>query len=116
MTPIELRAAAKDLHKLHEEVKWCFGRHEAQQHALVYLRGLLLHSGRKSIEPIALRFARGRNGEPAQRKEVGALQHFITDSPWDCTFPSLSTCTPGSFFNRSSAVALGLVLNISALY
>jgi len=82
MTPIELRAAAKDLHKLHQEVEWCFGRWEARQHSLVYIKGLLLHTGRKSIEPIALRFAHDRNGEPPQRKEVGALQHFITDSPW----------------------------------
>ncbi len=83
MTSIELRAAAELLVTLITQVQWCFGRKETIDHATTYVRGLLLHEGQKSIEPMALRFAQGKQGEPAGRKEVQALQHFITASPWD---------------------------------
>jgi SRSO17 transposase len=49
----------------------------------VYLKGLLSDQQRKSVEPIALQFARGRNGTAATQNEVVALQAFITDSPWE---------------------------------
>jgi SRSO17 transposase len=38
---------------------------------------------RKSIEPIALQFARGPAGTAATQNEVVALQSFITESPWE---------------------------------
>jgi SRSO17 transposase len=38
---------------------------------------------RKSVEPIALHFARGPHGAAATQKEVVALQGFLTDSPWE---------------------------------
>lgn len=41
----------------------------------VYLRGLLLDGGRKSVEPMAARL-----GEDGNRQ---ALAHFVTSSPWD---------------------------------
>jgi SRSO17 transposase len=59
-----------------------FGRREAQEHSLVYVRGLLSDQQRKSIEPIALRFARGPDDAAATQNEVVALQGFITVSPW----------------------------------
>ena len=59
-----------------------FGRREAQEHSLVYVRGLLSDQQRKSIEPIALQFARGPDDAAATQNEVVALQGFITFSPW----------------------------------
>ena len=48
-----------------------------KKHSMVYLKGLMSDQERKSVEPIALQFARGRNGERAAQKEVVALQEFI---------------------------------------
>jgi SRSO17 transposase len=83
MTTDELRAAAARLVSLHGEVIDCFGRREAREHSLVYLKGLLLHHGSKTAEGIALHFAPGHDGQPAGRAEVEAMQHFLTASPWD---------------------------------
>lgn len=44
--------------------------------ALVYVRGLIEHGGRKSLQPTLL-----RQGEPAARYE--SAQQFLADSPWD---------------------------------
>jgi hypothetical protein len=54
MDPIELRAAAVRLVNLHARFAICFGRREAPEHALGCLRRLLLGTGRKSTEPMAL--------------------------------------------------------------
>ena len=35
------------------------------------------------IDPIALQFARGPEGEPAIQKEVVAMQNFMSASPWE---------------------------------
>lgn len=82
MTPNELRAAAGELLHLHERFAPWFGRKEPQLQSRVYLQGLLLAPGRKSAEPIALRF-----GEPDEegisQNQVLALQRFLTHSPWD---------------------------------
>ena len=43
---------------------------------MVYLKGLMSDQERKSVEPIALQFARGRNGKHTARKAVVALQDF----------------------------------------
>jgi SRSO17 transposase len=82
MTMNELRAAAGALVHLHERFAPLFGRKEPQLQSFIYLHGLLLAPGRKSAEPIALRF-----GEPGKdginQNQVLALQRFLTYSPWD---------------------------------
>jgi SRSO17 transposase len=74
MTTDELRAAADGLIAVHQRFGPLFGYQQAQEHAHVYLQGLLLAQGRKSVEPIALTFGNGH---------VHALQKFLTLSPWD---------------------------------
>jgi SRSO17 transposase len=74
MTPNEVRAAATELSTLHQRFAPLFGYAPAQDHALTYLRGLLLHEGRKNVEAIALRFGDG---------QVRPLQAFLAASPWD---------------------------------
>ena len=84
MDTIELRAAAERLAKLHERFARCFGRRECREHALGYLRGLLLATGRKSVEPMALHFG-GPSPEQPQIDQAVALawQRFLTCSPWE---------------------------------
>jgi SRSO17 transposase len=77
------RALSNKLTGFHGRFADEFGRSEARQHSLVYLKGLILGEGRKSVERIALRFAPGRNDEPPSQNEVIALQEFLTSSPWD---------------------------------
>lgn len=81
MTANEVRAAADQLVYLHERFSPLFGRVEARKQSFVYLNGLLLSSGRKSAEPMALLF-----GEPGDdgisQNQVLALQRFLTYSPW----------------------------------
>src|SRR3954453_16588553 len=74
MTTDEVRAAAAELHHLHQRFAPLFGYAQAQGHALTYLRGLLLHDGRKNTEAIALAFGDG---------QVRPLQEFLATSPWD---------------------------------
>jgi SRSO17 transposase len=62
-----------------------FGRNEPQRHSLIYLKGLMSEQKRKSVEPIALQFARRRNGAAATQNEVVALQGFLTQSPWEAS-------------------------------
>src|SRR5580704_3946615 len=82
MTRDEVRAAARRVTLWHDRFTPLFGRRESQEHSLVYVRGLLSDQQRKSIEPIALRFARGPGDAAATQNEVVALQGFITFSPW----------------------------------
>jgi len=49
-----------------------------RENALVYVRGLIEHGGRKSLQPTLFRL-----GEDAARYE--SLQQFLADSPWDPT-------------------------------
>jgi SRSO17 transposase len=74
MTPDEVRAAAGHLSELHQRFAPLFGYRPAQDHALTYLRGLLLQNGRKNTEAIALTFGEG---------QVRPLQEFLGSSPWD---------------------------------
>jgi SRSO17 transposase len=83
MTRDQVRAAARRVARWHERFAPLFGRKEARDHSQVYLKGLLSEQPRKSIEPVALRFARQRNGMAATQNEVVAMQEFITDSPWE---------------------------------
>ena len=79
-----LRAAATRLERLHGRFSPCFGRRENQQHALGYLRGLILAEGRKSVEPMALVFSGLPDREvEAKRSNVLAWQRFLTVSPWE---------------------------------
>lgn len=81
MTTDELRAAAGELVQLHERFAPLFGRTEAREQALIYLRGLLLADGRKSVEPIALVFGEADEDQD-EALRVLALQRFLTQSPW----------------------------------
>jgi SRSO17 transposase len=74
MTPDDVRAAAARLTQFHQRFAPYFGKDEAQNHAYVYVKGLMTCPERKSIEPIALLFGGGR---------VSALQKFINSAPWD---------------------------------
>lgn len=74
MTTDDVRAAAGELAALHARFAPLFGYQPAQQHAHTYLRGLLLHEGRKNVEAIALH----EGGEDL----VLPLQRFLTRSPW----------------------------------
>jgi SRSO17 transposase len=85
MTRDEVRAAARRVSQWHGRFADLFGRREAREHSLVYLKGLLSEQPRKSVEPIALRFMRSRQGGPASQNEVVALQEFLTRSPWEAT-------------------------------
>ena len=69
-----LRTAAAKLFDFHGRFANLFGRSEARKHSLVYLRGLLLCEGRKSVERIALRFAEPPEGEEVSQAEVLALR------------------------------------------
>ncbi len=82
MTRDEVRAAARRVTQWHERFAPLFGRKEAREHSLVYVKGLLSNQKRKSIEPLALQFARGPEAAAATQNEVVALQGFITYSPW----------------------------------
>ena len=81
MTTYELRATARELAQLHDRFAPLFGRKEAQAQSLVYLNGLLLGSGRKSAEPMALAFGQPED-EGISQNQVLALQRFLTYSPW----------------------------------
>ena len=70
MTRDEVRAAGRRVVQWHQRFAGLFGRREAREHSLVYLKGLLSQQPRKSVEPIALRFARGREGGPPAQKNA----------------------------------------------
>jgi SRSO17 transposase len=86
MERIDLRAAARNLDRMHARVDWLFGRCEARGHSRTYLRGLLLAQGRKSVEPIALQFPQREITDGSDRQvDALALQRFLTLSPWEAT-------------------------------
>lgn len=64
-----------DLEDFAAEMFEPFSRADQRRWGGVYLRGLLLDGGRKSVEPMAARL-----GEDGNRQ---ALAHFVTSSPWD---------------------------------
>jgi SRSO17 transposase len=83
MTRDEVRAAATRVTHWHKRFAGLFGRPEPQEHSLVYVKGLLSDQKRKSVEPLALHFARGPQDAAATQNEVVALQEFLTQSPWE---------------------------------
>jgi SRSO17 transposase len=84
MTTSEVRAAAGELLDFHRRFAPLFGRKEAREQSLVYLKGLLLAEGRKSAEPMALVFGRPEEDGLSQN-QVLALQRFLTYSPWQAS-------------------------------
>ena len=82
MTTDELRAAADRLVQLHERFAPLFGRKEARAQSQIYLNGLLLATGRKSAEPMALECGTPTADGVSQLQAVG-LQRFLTYSPWE---------------------------------
>jgi SRSO17 transposase len=78
-----VRAGARKLPGFVQRFSACFARPASRGHALTYVSGLLQAVGRKSVEPIALRFSVRSTGEVGGAKEVLAVQRFLTDSPWD---------------------------------
>lgn len=83
MTRDEICAAARRLYGWHGRFAPLFGRKEARAHSLEYVRGLMANQERKSVEPIALRFAENPQGGMPAENEVVALQGFLRDSPWE---------------------------------
>jgi SRSO17 transposase len=82
MTTSEVRAAAGELLHLHQRFAPLFGRKEARAQSLIYLKGLLAGSGRKSAEPMALTFGQA-DDDGISQNQVLALQRFLTYSPWE---------------------------------
>src|SRR5258708_40195199 len=74
MTKDEVRAAADRLVDFHDRFAPLFGKEQAQDHAYIYVKGLMVCPERKSIEPIALNVGNG---------QVSAMQKFINIAPWD---------------------------------
>ena len=61
-----------------EEMAAGLGHPRRRENALVYVRGLVEHGGRKSLQPTLFRLG----GDGA---EYESLQQFLADSPWDPT-------------------------------
>src|SRR5712691_3557365 len=61
-----------------EEVTVALAHVRRRENALLYVRGLIEHGGRKSLQPTLFRL-----GEDAARYE--SMQQFLADSPWDPT-------------------------------
>jgi SRSO17 transposase len=62
-----------------EDVVSGLAHHRQRENSALYVRGLIEHGGRKSLQPTLFRL-----GEDAARYE--SMQQFLADSPWD---PSL---------------------------
>ena len=59
-----------------EEVVRPLAHVRQRENALVYVRGLIEHGGRKSLQPTLFRLGRGRG-------PYESVQQFLADSPWD---------------------------------
>jgi len=59
-----------------EEIAAGMAHVRQRANALIYVRGLIEHGGRKSLQPTLMRL-----GEDAARYE--SMQQFVADSPWD---------------------------------
>ena len=96
-------SAARELTALHARFAPLFGYTQAQQHAHTYLRGLLLHEGRKNVEAIALR----EGGEDV----VLPRQRFLTRSPWDAqdVQREIQACFAETLVPSTARWALGTV-------
>lgn len=106
-----VRAGARKLPRFVQRYAACFARPASRIHALTYVSGLLQAEGRKSIEPIALRFAPRRSEDAVGTKEVLAMQRFVTDSPWDAQAVQRQTqaITAEELLPSAAASPLGVV-------
>jgi SRSO17 transposase len=73
VTPKEVAALDRRLDRFLADLTASLGRSERHRWAKVYLQGLLLDGGRKSIEPLAERIAGA---------DVQSLRQFVGQSPW----------------------------------
>jgi SRSO17 transposase len=73
MTPKEVAALDGRLDRFLADLTTSLGRSERHHWATVYLQGLLMEGGRKSIEPLAGRIAGA---------DVQSLRQFVGQSPW----------------------------------
>jgi SRSO17 transposase len=73
MTPKEVAALDGRLDRFLADLTTSLGRSERHHWAKVYLQGLLMEGGRKSIEPLAGRIAGA---------DVQSLRQFVGQSPW----------------------------------
>lgn len=106
-----VRAAARKLPQFMESFADCFARPASRGHALTYVAGLLQAEGRKSVEPIALRFTPRAGEETNGAKEVLALQRFLTGSPWDAqdVQRQVQATAAAELFKSAPTSPLGLV-------
>lgn len=88
MTPSAARALLKRFGTFMDGFAGCFSRRPQRTAATQYLEGLFNDSARKSMQAM-----HGRLSDPVSYQ---ALQHFITDSPWeaDRVWAHLRTCVP----------------------
>jgi SRSO17 transposase len=82
MTPAQLRRIRTRLTAFAEDLFQSIPRKDQRRWGQSYLRGLLLDGKRKSIQPMAVRLARGDPQADAYALEQ-ALQQFVNQSPWD---------------------------------
>ena len=75
MTEASARALLRRFGQFADQFAHCFSRQAQRDAASHYLDGLFTDSERKSMQAM-----HGRLGDPGSYE---ALQHFITDSPWD---------------------------------
>ncbi len=81
LAPADLAALVPALAAYHAEFAPFFARREQRAWADLYLRGLLLTDlPRKNVEALALRLL---GAEPPADAQVRALQHFLSEAPWD---------------------------------
>ena len=73
MTPNEVAALDRRLDRFLADLTGSLGRSERHRWAKVYLQGLLMDGGRKSIEPLAERIVGA---------DVQSLRQFVGQSPW----------------------------------
>ena len=73
MTPNEVAALDRRLDGFLADLTESLGRSERHRWAKVYLQGLLLDGGRKSLEPMAERISGA---------DVQSLRQFVSQSPW----------------------------------
>jgi hypothetical protein len=122
MTVDELRAAADDLVTLHQRFAPFFGSKQAQEHARCYLQGLLLAEGRKSAEPLALRFGAGLRwpsvddvapspddggaGAPAGDADTPAPQRKTPELTLDLAVRALQAALPRPTFTATDALTI----------
>jgi len=73
VTPNEVAALDRRLERFLADLTGSLGRRERHRWAKVYLQGLLMDGGRKSIEPLAERIVGA---------DVQSLRQFVGQSPW----------------------------------